>query len=342
MLELRHLQVLRAIAREGSLAAAGRALRYSQPTITHHLTTLESHFGAPLFHRGPRGAALTEVGESLLPHAEAVLERVRLAEQEVRGMVKRGAATLRVGTFPTAGALLLPPAVRRLHQRGVHISLQEGELPTLLAGLRSRELHMALVFSQPGDRLDLEEEFTVHPLLEDPLLLVLPTDHPQAGLDRVPLTALREDGWIMGTTDWDPCDRLLGWACAQEGFEPVHVMEPTTTACCRASWRPASAWPSCRSSGSGTLGTTSRSAPWTGRRWLGRSVWPCSGRPRPAARASCSPNCGWRPSNSEPLRRPGAEGWSRERSACRVAVEGRAGPRVAGQAEPGATPLSAR
>ncbi|MEY9963716.1 DNA-binding transcriptional LysR family regulator [Streptacidiphilus sp. MAP12-16] len=224
MLELRHLQVLRAIAREGSLAGAARALRHTQPTITYHLATLESHFGAPLFHRGPRGATLTEVGESLLPHAEAVLERVRLAEQEVRGMVSRGSASLRVGTFPTAGALLLPPAVRRLHQRGVHVSLREGELPTLLAGLRSRELHVALVFSQPGDRLDLDEEFAVHPLLEDPLMLVLPADHPQAGLERVPLGALREDGWIMGTTDWDPCDRLLTWACAQEGFEPVHVM----------------------------------------------------------------------------------------------------------------------
>ncbi|MFE3774337.1 LysR family transcriptional regulator [Streptomyces sp. NPDC059122] len=224
MLELRHFQVLRAIAREGSLAGAARALRHTQPTVTYHLATLESHFGAPLFHRSSRGAALTEVGEALLPHAEAVLERVRLAQQEVRGMVQRGTATLRVGTFPTAGALLLPPAVRRLHGHGVHVTLREGELPTLLAALRSRELHLALVFSQPGDRLDLEEDFVVHPLLEDPLLLVLPADHSQAQREHVPLTALREDGWIMGATDWDPCDRLLTWACAQEGFEPVHVM----------------------------------------------------------------------------------------------------------------------
>jgi DNA-binding transcriptional LysR family regulator len=224
MFELRHLEVLRAIAREGSIAAAARALHYTQPTITYHLATLESHFGAPLFHRGPRGTTLTEAGEALLPHAEAILRRARLAEQEVLGLVRHGTATLRVGTFPTAGALLLPPAVRRLHQRGIRVTLQEGELPALLAGLRSRELHVALVYSQPGDRLDLEDEFVVHPLLEDPLLLALPADHPQAGLERVPLSALRDNGWIMGTTDWDPCDRALTWACAQEGFEPIHVM----------------------------------------------------------------------------------------------------------------------
>ncbi|MFZ3492846.1 LysR family transcriptional regulator [Streptomyces sp. 5.8] len=73
-LEVRHLQVLRSIAQEGSLAGAARALHYSQPTITHHLATMEAYLGAPLVQRGPRGALLTELGESLLPHAEAVLD----------------------------------------------------------------------------------------------------------------------------------------------------------------------------------------------------------------------------------------------------------------------------
>ncbi|MFC9227510.1 LysR substrate-binding domain-containing protein [Streptomyces decoyicus] len=224
MFDIRHLQVLRAIAREGSLAAAARALHHSHPTISHHLGTLEAHFDAQLVYRGPRGAVLTDVGEALLPHAEAVLERMLLAEQETRAMVVQGSAALRVGTFPTAGALLMPPAVKRLHQAGVQVSLTEGELPALLEKLRSRELHLSLIFSQPGDQLDLNEEFIVHPLLEDPLLLVLPADHPHASRQRVPLDALRYDKWIGGTTDSDPCDRLLSWACAQHGFQPVHAM----------------------------------------------------------------------------------------------------------------------
>ncbi|MEU9375031.1 LysR family transcriptional regulator [Streptomyces sp. NPDC048255] len=224
MLEVRHLQVLRSIAQEGSLAGAARALHYSQPTITHHLAALENHFGARLVQRGPRGAALTELGEALLPHAEAVLERLRHAELEVRGLAERGTRTVHIGTFPTAGALLLAPAVKRLHQQGVHISLTEGELPLLLRGLRARELQAALVFSQPGDRLDLDDEFELHPLLADPLLLVMPEDHPCAALDRVPLTELRDTAWVGAADPHDPCDRVLAWACAQQGFEPVHAM----------------------------------------------------------------------------------------------------------------------
>ncbi|MEV6583210.1 LysR family transcriptional regulator [Streptomyces sp. NPDC051582] len=224
MLEMRHLQVLRSIAQEGSLAGAARALHYTQPTITHHLASLEAHFDARLVQRGPRGATLTELGEALLPHAEAVLERLRHAELEVRGLAERGMRTLHIGTFPTAGALLLAPAVKRLHRQGVHISLTEGELPLLLRGLRARELQAALVFSQPGDRLDLDEEFALHPLLTDPLLLVMPRDHPCAALDRVPLTALRDAEWVGAADPQDPCDRVLSWACAQHGFEPVHAM----------------------------------------------------------------------------------------------------------------------
>jgi DNA-binding transcriptional LysR family regulator len=185
---------------------------------------MESHFGAPLVHRSPRGVVLTEVGRLLLPHAEAVLGRVGLAEQEVRALVEQGAATLRVGTFPTAGALLLPPAIRQLAQKGVKVSLLEGELPTVVEALRTGSLQVALVYSQPGEPLDLGEEFVLHPLLDDPLLLALPAGHPLAGLDSVPLGPLRDEGWIMGTYDWDPCDRVLSRACAHEGFEPVIVM----------------------------------------------------------------------------------------------------------------------
>ncbi|MFE5160844.1 LysR family transcriptional regulator [Streptomyces sp. NPDC056697] len=224
MLELRQFEVLRAIAREGSLAAAARSLHYSQPTIAHHLAAIESHFGARLVHRGPRGVHLTEVGRLALHHAEAVLDRVGLVEQEVRALVEHGAKSLHVGTFPTAGALLLPPAVRQLAADGVRVSLAEGELPTLVKALRGGGVQIALVYSQPGEPLDLGEEFALHHLLDDPLLLALPGNHPLAGLDRVPLGQLRDAGWIMGTSDWDPCDHALGWACAQEGFEPVRVM----------------------------------------------------------------------------------------------------------------------
>jgi molybdate transport repressor ModE-like protein len=224
VIELRHLQVLRAVAEQGSLAAAARALGHSQPTIAHHLSTLETHFGVPLVERSVHGARLTDAGRQLLPHADAVLRRMAAAEREMREMAERGASSVRVGTFPSAGALLLPNTIKRLRADGMRVSVTEGELASLLDGLRSYEIDAALVFSQPGDQLDLGEEFVLHSLLFDELMLILPADHRLAEHESVALGELRDEGWIVGTTDWDPCDRLLTWACAREGFEPVHEL----------------------------------------------------------------------------------------------------------------------
>jgi len=91
VIELRHLQVLRAIAEEGSLAAAARALGVSQPTIAHHLGTLETHFGVTLVERSAHGARLTDAGRQLLPHADAVLRRMAAAEREMRELAARTA-----------------------------------------------------------------------------------------------------------------------------------------------------------------------------------------------------------------------------------------------------------
>ncbi|MEY9844124.1 LysR family transcriptional regulator [Streptacidiphilus sp. MAP5-3] len=83
MLALQHLRILQAVAHEGSLSGAARRLHYSQPTITYHLAGLERYFQVRLVERGSRGAALTEAGVVLLPHAEAVLETLRKAERDV-------------------------------------------------------------------------------------------------------------------------------------------------------------------------------------------------------------------------------------------------------------------
>lgn len=53
---------------------------------------------------------------------------------------------------------------------------------------------------------------------------VLPEDHPCAALDRVPLAELRDTAWVGAADPHDPCDRVLAWAYAQQGFEPVHAM----------------------------------------------------------------------------------------------------------------------
>jgi DNA-binding transcriptional LysR family regulator len=89
MLAMHHLRILQAVAHEGSLSGAARRLHYTQPTISYHLSAMERHFRVKLVDRGAHGAALTHAGSALLPHAEAVLDRLAQAERDVAAVMAR-------------------------------------------------------------------------------------------------------------------------------------------------------------------------------------------------------------------------------------------------------------
>jgi DNA-binding transcriptional LysR family regulator len=225
VLELRQLSVLEAIAREGSMAGAARALHYSQPTVAHHLAALESHLGVALVSRSTRGASLTDLGQLFLVHAEAVLDRLRSAEAEVRALGRHGVATLRVGTFPTAGAHVLPRAVAALQVRtDVRVELHEAEPPELLDRLLARELHCALIYDDPQSPVHHHDDIRTVALFDDPFRVVLPASHRLAGRRSVALSDLADDGWMMSRDPDEPGDAALRAASAAEGFAPRPVL----------------------------------------------------------------------------------------------------------------------
>ena len=225
MLELRQLTVLQAIARAGSLAGAARALHHSQPTVAHHLAALESHLGVDLVVRTTRGATLTDLGQLFLGHAEAVLDRLGSAEAEVNALARHGVATLRIGTFPTAGAHVLPRAVAALEVRtAVRVELHEAEPPELVERLVARELHCALIYDDPDHPVHVLEDVAVVSLFDDPFRVVLPASHHLADQRAVAIADLAEDGWMMSRDPEEPGDTALRAACAAEGFVPRPVL----------------------------------------------------------------------------------------------------------------------
>ena len=78
--------VLREVARLGSISAAADALDYTQPAVSRQLAMLERQTGQSLVERTPRGARLTSAGDALLQHADEILDRVAAAEREMRAI----------------------------------------------------------------------------------------------------------------------------------------------------------------------------------------------------------------------------------------------------------------
>lgn len=225
MLDLRQLAVLRAIERTGSLAAAARDLHVSQPTVAHHLDALERSLGTHLVQRGPRGATLTDLGVVLWQHADAIWDRLASAESEVRSLARAGVATLRVGTFASAGAVLLPGALATVQRRtGVRVELREAETPELLDALADGSLHAALLYVEAEEALPLAEGWQAVHLLDDPYRVALPADHPLAQQEQVALADLADEGWILSHQAHDVADLELIAAAARAGFTPRPVL----------------------------------------------------------------------------------------------------------------------
>ena len=188
--ELRHLLALQAIAEHGSFGRAARALGYTQSAISQQVAALERAVGEKLIERpgGPRPVSLTEAGQLLLRHAEAIVARMKAAQADLTAYSEGAAGPLRIGTYQSVSARLLPALVRRFREAfpKVEIQLSESAIDDELeARLERGEVDLSFVML-PMNEAPLEAA----QLIVDPYVLVVPDDSPLAGRGKPP--SLRE------------------------------------------------------------------------------------------------------------------------------------------------------
>ena len=185
--ELRHLAALEAVAREGTFGRAAVALGYTQSAISQQIQTLERHVGERLVERpgGPRAVSLTEAGRLLLRHAEAIVARLHAAQADMAALAQGHGGRLRVGTFQSVGARVLPAVMRRFAVAWpqVDVELTESASDEELVRLVERG-ELDLAFAMPPL---LEGPFESAALLADPYVLLVPADHELASLTRASL-----------------------------------------------------------------------------------------------------------------------------------------------------------
>ncbi len=227
MLDVKRLRVLREVATQGSFSAAAEALSYTQSAVSQQIAALEREAGTQLVERSARGVRLTDAGMALVEHADAILARLSAAERDLEAIAGLRGGTLRVVSFPSAGASLLPIAVARFRERhpGVELTLQPREPDEALPALKAGEADVAMTVEAAFDPLSAEG-IAVHHILDDPMFVALPAGHPLARRARLKLADLAGEAWIQGTTRSScPDTRILLRACAAAGFEPRIAFE---------------------------------------------------------------------------------------------------------------------
>jgi DNA-binding transcriptional LysR family regulator len=177
-LSLRQLEVLQAVAKGGSLWAAAELLDCSQSAISQQLAALERTVGERLVERsrGRRLVTLTEAGDLLLRHADAVVARLRAAHADFAAFSAGAAGRLRVGTYQSVGTRIVPTLLREFADAWPRVEVQLTEQPgdyQLLEAIEHGELDLAFTMYplQPGP-------FEAAELLHDPYVLAVPAAWP--------------------------------------------------------------------------------------------------------------------------------------------------------------------
>jgi len=193
------LRVLRATAERGSFTAAAKELGYTQSAISRQVAALEREAGVSLFERHRGGVRLTTGGATLLRHARVVLDEIDAATRELDGN-EPDVHLVRVGTFISAGALILPRALRALRDRrpDVRVVSRDGTTPALVRALRAGSVDLAVISSRaPYRPPDAELPALVTEVVEETgLVVAAATTGSFAGRTVVGVDELRDVDWI--------------------------------------------------------------------------------------------------------------------------------------------------
>jgi DNA-binding transcriptional LysR family regulator len=194
-MNLDQLRTLVYIVEHGSLSAAARARRISQPAVTKQVQRMEAELGLALLIRGPkREVELTPAGVRVLSFARETLARLETLERELAACKEIGEGTLSLGASTIPGEYLLPGllAAFRAEYPQLEVRMTISDTAEVVSRLLADEVDIGVIGSEvtrPGLRLER--------LVGDEIVLAVPPDHPFAGKAQVTVDQLADQPLIL-------------------------------------------------------------------------------------------------------------------------------------------------
>jgi DNA-binding transcriptional LysR family regulator len=215
MIDVRRLRLLLELTRRGTITSVAEALAYTPSAVSQQLAALEREAGVPLLERTGRKVTLTAAGTVLARYAESVFAVLEEASAALAATRDSLTGPLRIGAFPTAARIILPPALVTLGREHPALELMVTELDPVDVpdALRTGALDVALTFvddyvpAQPDPAVDSE------PLLEETIYLA------SADPARTSIGDWRDAPWIAGSPG-TLCHTMVVRACQACGFTP--------------------------------------------------------------------------------------------------------------------------
>ena len=177
-MELRQLRYFVTVAEELHFSRAAARLHLAQSALSAQIRRLEAEVGGPLLLRSTRQVELTPAGEALLNEGRAILAAADGALHRVRALARGESSSFSIGSLgPVPGALFSPLlATFSGRHPGVRIDVRAVEFSEMISALRNGRVDVAFLYA-PLDEEDLE----ITPLISEPRVAVLPSNHRLAG-----------------------------------------------------------------------------------------------------------------------------------------------------------------
>jgi Transcriptional regulator len=194
VLDSRQLLAFSTVARRGSFTLAAKDLYLTQSAVSHAMKALEEELGCRLLDRVGKRVLITQAGEQLLRHADAILREMELARGGLDTLANWGHGRLRLGASTTACQYIVPTVLREFKQSFPKcvIKIAPGDHGEQLELLRSNQIDLAIMLEPVG-----QGEFTFVPLFEDELKFLVAPLHPWARAGRVDRDAIATETLIL-------------------------------------------------------------------------------------------------------------------------------------------------
>ena len=204
--------------------AASERLYMGQSSLSKHIKTLERELGAPLLDRTSRKVTLTKFGTLMLPYAQSIAKLQFEYESAAFSHLHSEAAPLEIATIPVIAHYNITDILVKfsLDYPTVKINIQEGDTLQIRELLFSHRCSIAIYRDSPTyleHDPDKESRIMKVPYCLDPLVAILPVDHPLAGEDHVELKQLKDECFALIHEETMPY-MLCVRACREAGFTP--------------------------------------------------------------------------------------------------------------------------
>lgn len=206
------LRILRELADRGTVAATAAALSMTPSAVSQQLKVLAREAGVPLLEPDGRRLRFTDAGRALVVRADEVLDALDRAADEMTSYARSPRGRVRVASFPSGAALLLPAVLEAADAIGVEVDASDEDVPASAVPALLADYDVVLTHRDERSAPLTDPRVRVDTLMREPIDLVLPSGHRLASQEKVRIDELAGEDWISVRGGFPVDDVLLSVA----------------------------------------------------------------------------------------------------------------------------------